>query len=182
MNKFTSERNPMNLEGRAQIVVVKKKKFTPLVPTVIIQLGDPLNPETFIGQGWKIIAGETDERGEALTKIDFSEVKFETTLKKGEISVGGEERLKRLKKSGHIRLGGKAFKACWDNRHLFPESLKKDKNGNVWYIFFDGIVLLSPRGDRYVPCLCFRGGRWLWICRWLGGDWDANDLSAMLVS
>jgi len=60
-------------------------------------IGDDLNPEDFFGKGWKVLAEETDERGEALTELDLSKVLFKTMLREGEVHVNGEEKLRRSK-------------------------------------------------------------------------------------
>ena len=63
-----------------------------------------------------------------------------------------------------------------------PESWKRDENGIIRYIFFDGIVLLDPRGRRCVPYLYFGDGRWYWDAHWLGSVFDASYPSAVLES
>ncbi|PIQ91330.1 MAG: hypothetical protein COV70_04135 [Parcubacteria group bacterium CG11_big_fil_rev_8_21_14_0_20_39_22] len=147
-----------------------------------LPIEEDFNPEDFFGKGWKVLAEETDERGEALKELDFSRIWFKTMLCNGETSIKGEDKLRRSKEANHIRLGGKAFKACWDNRHLLAESWKRDDNGNTRYIFFDGIVLLLPDGRRYVPCLYFKDGEWRWGAGWLEYDFYANYPSAVLAS
>ena len=155
-----------------------------LVPTTVISFTGDFNPETFsgLGEGWKIIPGETDIRGESLPGLDFSKVRFETCLKEGETFTTGEERLIRLKVGGHVRLGGKAFKTCWENRHLLPENWKKDENKNIRYIFFDGLVLQDPLGSRYTLYMYWHGGSWDWNYRWLGRDRNARNPSAVSAS
>ena len=166
---------------RGELVVTSKQ---PVIPQnfPILALASNLNPETFIGEGWKIFAEDTDQRGEALGELDLSKVVFKTMLEDGESSIKGEEKFKRSKSAGHIRLGGKALKACWDNRHLLPESWKKDEEGNTRYIYFDGIVLLNPYGRRCVLYLYFYDGQWVWSCHWLGSGFDADYPSAVLES
>lgn len=147
-----------------------------------LPIEEDFNPEDFFGKGWKVLAEETDERGEALKELDFSRIWFKTMLCNGETSIKGEDKLRRSKEANHIRLGGKALKACWDNRHMLPESWKRDENGIIRYIFFDGIVLLDPRGRRCVPYLYFGDGRWYWDAHWLGSVFDASYPSAVLES
>ncbi len=152
-------------------------------PRIIPFTGD-FDPIIFkgLGQGWKILPEETDQRGEALTELDITKVIFKIMLEGKETSVKGEEKLKRLKATGCICLDGKAFKACWGNRHLLPESWKKDENGKIRYIFFDGIVLQGPCGFRCVLCLYFKDGKWQWNYNWLENDWNANNPSAVLAT
>lgn len=139
----------------------------------------PFDP-SFVGNGWSIV--EQDERALALTEINLTEVAFETTLKQGEKKVVGEEKLRRLKEDGRIRLDAGVFKTLWENQHLIPEKWKAQTNGNTTFIFFDGTVLQNSNGNRCVLCLYGRGGGWDWDYRWLDRDWGANNPSAVLAS
>ena len=133
----------------------------------------------FIGDGWTI--EEQDERSIALNEINLTEVAFETTLQKGENSVKGEEKLKRLKEDGRIRLDAGIFKTLWENQHLIPEKWKEQTNGNTTFIYFDGTVRRRSDGRRCVLCLSWSDGEWHWDSRWLGNDWHAIDPSALLA-
>ncbi len=126
---------------------------------------EPFNLAQFMVQGSSI--EEQDERALVITEVDLSKIRLETTLKPGETPVIGEERLKRLKKAGHIRLDAKVFQTLWENQSLIPEKWKEKTNGNTTYIFFDGTVLRSPGGFRYALCLYWGGGEWRWRYRWL---------------
>lgn len=171
------------LEGNAQIVsistVATEKKVEP--KSFIIKHGH-FNPAEFIGAGWSIIAEETDVSSIALTELDLNKVQQVTMLKDGETHIKGEEKLKRLKESKNIRLDADIFLALWENQYLIPESWKEKVGGNTRYIFFDGTVLRSSDGRRYVLYLCWDGGAWYWYVRWLGIDWNAGGPSAVLVS
>ncbi|MBI4992129.1 MAG: hypothetical protein HZB99_02825 [Candidatus Harrisonbacteria bacterium] len=147
-----------------------------------IDRAKPFDPVAFIGKGWSVVGEDTDARSEALTEVDLSKVRFETMLNPNETSITGEEKLKRLKKAGHIRLDAKVFQTLWENQLLIPESWKEKVNGNIRFIFFDGTVLRYPDGDRYVLCLYWFDGRWHWSCNWLGSDWDVDGPSAVLAS
>jgi hypothetical protein len=150
-------------------------------PKVIsIDRSQLFNPAEFIGKGWTI-EGQ-DERSLALIEIDLTKVKFETCLQKGEISIQGEKKLKRLKQMGNIRLDAGVFMTLWQNQNLIPERWKEKTNGNTTFIYFDGTILLNPDDDRYVLSLFWGGGQWYWYYYWLGHDWDANDPSAVLAS
>jgi len=166
------------------VELVFKTKSTPASKPVsrILKLGATLIPATFIGQGWKEVTEDTDPRAEALTELDLDKVSFVTTLKNGESSITGEERLKRLKASGQVRLGGKAFMACWNNRHLLPESWKKDESGNIRVITFDGLTLQGSSGGRCVLSLYWHGSEWNWYYNWLDNDFAAHRQSAVLES
>ncbi|OHA38135.1 MAG: hypothetical protein A3G03_00185 [Candidatus Taylorbacteria bacterium RIFCSPLOWO2_12_FULL_44_15c] len=136
---------------------------------VIVDRTTPFNPAEFIGSGWTI--DEEDKRSLALTEVDFSKIRLETMLKKDEISINGEEKLKRLKKAGHICLNAKVFETLWNDKTLIPESWKKKTNDNTTYIFFDGTILRSPYGNRSVLSLDWSGGEWHWYYRWLDRAW-----------
>ena len=168
-------------------LIVGEPKVIPIDRSV------PFNPTEFIGVGWTIWRGpadgdglsgdeEQDTRSLALTQIDLSAIVLKSTLKPGETVIKGEEKLKRLKVSGEIRLDAGAFKALWDNREILPARFKEKTNGNTTYIYCDGTVLRSPRGRRCVLCFCFNGGAWNGDCGWLGHDWNVNGPSAVLAS
>jgi hypothetical protein len=151
-------------------------------PRVIsIDRSIPFDPTTFIGNGWSI--EEQDERAIALTEINLTEVMFDSTLEKGEKSIKGEDKLKRLKeKTNRIRLDAGIFKTLWENQILIPEKWKEQTNGNTTFIFFDGTVLRDSDGGRCVLCLYWSGGGWGWDCSWLEDDWGADSPSAVLAS
>ncbi len=134
----------------------------------------------FIGEGFTIV--EQDERALALTEIDLTEVVLETTLKQGEKEVNGEEKLRRLKEDGRIRLDAGILKTLWENQHLIPEKWKAQTNGKITFIYFDGTVLQSSYDNRYVLYLCWDDDEWHWLYYWLVGDWDASNPSAVLTS
>lgn len=152
------------------------------------------NPAEFIGQGWSIWRGpadgdglegneERDQRAAALVKINLAEVQLVACLKRGERVTTGEKRLNRLKADGRVRLDENAFKAFWENREILPVRFKERMNGNIQFIFFDGVVLRSPLSSRFTLCLCFLGdGSWLWDCILLDSDRDADRPSAVLAS
>lgn len=140
----------------------------------------PFDPKTFIGDGWSI--EEQDERAIALTKIDLTEVMFDSTLKKGEKSIKGKDKLWRLKeKTNCIRLDAGIFKTLWENQILIPEKWKEKTNGNTTFIFFDGTVLRNCIGHHFVLFLCWNDGVWLWDCIWIGHGRNANSPSAVLA-
>jgi hypothetical protein len=147
---------------------------------VIIDRTSAFDPVAFLGVGWSIV--EEDDRSLALAEVDLSKVNFETALAEGETSVGGEEKLKRLKEAGHIRLDVKVFQTFWENPHLIPESWKQKTNGDTTYIFFNGTILLSPCGDRCVLCLCWYVGKRYWRYGLLDAQWDADSHSAVLAN
>ena len=161
------------LKNGGRVIVGEPKVIT-------IDRTSAFDPVTFIGNGWSIV--EEDERSLKLGEVDLTKVNFETMLKDRESSVVGEEKLKRLKDAGHIRLDAKVFQTLWENQHLIPASWKEPTNGNTTYVFFDGTILRGSGGDRYVLCLYWRVGEWYWYYIWLDYGWSANDPSTVLAS
>jgi len=140
----------------------------------------PFDSVKWLDQGWTI--EEQDKRSLSLEQVDLANVRLEHMLKKDESWIKGDERLKRLKKAGYIRLDAKVFQTFWENQALIPESWKEKTNGNTTLIFFDGTILRNPYGGRDVLCLCWRDGRWHWDYRWLEYDWHVNYPSAVFAS
>jgi hypothetical protein len=166
------------LRGEADLIPKTKPAVAAAEPSVttVLNFSGDFDP-VFVGKDWKVLTDTDNGIG-----IDLTKVRFETCLKEDEAFTTGEERLIRLKTTNHGSLGGKAFKACWENRHLLPDSWKKDENGNTRYIFFDGLVLQSPGGSRCTLYLYWDGGGWDWYYGWLGSDRYANDPSAVLAN
>lgn len=151
-------------------------------PKVISINRGRFNPAEFIGEGWSIVADETDQCSVALAEMDLTKVQQVTMLNDNETCVNGEEKLKRLKKSGNIRLDADVFYTLWTNQHLIPESWKDKVGGNTRYIFFDGTVIRDSVGRRYVLYLYRPASRWDWSARWLGNVWYSPHHSAVLAS
>src|SRR3989338_1591250 len=162
---------------------------------ITIDRSKPFNPGEFIGLGWSIWRGrgqkdgdglkgeeEQDKRALAITEVDLNNIRFETTLRSGEKSVKGEEKLKRLEVFGCVCLDAKFFQTLWENQDIIPEKWKESPGGETAFIFFDGTVLRNPGGIRYILYLYWLGDEWNWDFNWLGGDWDVCGKSAVLVS
>ena len=171
----------------------KPEIFVPVSNIITIDRSQPFSPARFIGEGWKVWRGPVDDNGLegeeeqdgwslALTEVDLSQVRFETMLRPNETRITGEEKLKRLKQAGYIRLDAKVLQTLWQDKSLIPESWKEKVNGNIRCIFFDGTVLRSPDGRRSVLYLYWRGGQWYWYYSWLGRGFDASNPSAVLAS
>jgi hypothetical protein len=168
-------RNPK--EAGRQFTAFLKNGGKMMIGSQIISIDrtKPFDPAAFISEGWTI--EEQDENALALTGIDLAKIRFETTL-----NITGEEKLKRLKKAGHIRLDAKIFQTLWENKSLIPESWKEKINGNIRFIFFDGTVLRNPRGYRSVLSLFWDGGQWDCYYYWLDRKFYACHPSAVLAS
>lgn len=161
------------LRNGARIVIGEIKKL-------LVDRSQKFDVKKYLGNGWTVV--EEDERSLNLSEIDFTKIEFVDMLKDGETSIQGEEKLKRLKRDGRIRLDAKIFQALWENQELIPSSWKEPINGNTRYIFFDGTVLRFSDGNRYVLCLCWGGGECYWRCVWLDFGWHANHPSVVLAS
>jgi len=147
---------------------------------ILIDRSVPFDPVKFLGQGWTI--DEQDERSLTLNQVDLAKIQLEHMLKKDERWIKGEEKLKRLKKAGYVRLDAKVFQILWEDQALIPESWKEKTNGNTTFIFFDGTVFRDPGDYRYVLYLCWRDGRWGWDDDWLERGRGVGSPSAVLVS
>lgn len=132
-----------------------------------------------LGAGWSI--EEEDENSLALTEIDLTQVLLEHMLHEGETHIKGEEKLKRLKKTGCIRLDARVFQTLWENQSKIPKSWKELVNGNTKFIYFDGTILRGPGGGHFVLCLCWLAGEWHWRAYWLGLGWLRRRPSAVLA-
>ncbi len=138
------------------------------------------SPTELVGWDWSAIEAETDTRSTALSELDLTKVHHVRMLEDGETHITGEENLKRLKVSGHIRLDANIFMTLWKNQDLIPESWKERINNNARFIYFDGTVLQSTYGRRCVLCLYWRGGNWLRVVHLLDYDRSACYVSAVL--
>ena len=169
---------------------------TVMIFSMITKLAESFNLATFIGKGWFVWKGPKDGNGledeedrdvreDNLTEVDWNAVLFETTLKEGETSITGEEKLNRSKETGNIRLGGRAFLSLWQDYQKNKENSVLEKlrqTRNILDICFFGLVLRRLLGRRSVLSLYFNGGEWQWGCRWLGCSWRAGAPSASLAS
>jgi hypothetical protein len=140
----------------------------------------PFDPAKFIGSGWGIV--EEDQSALALTEIDFSKVRFEHGLKDGESVIDGEEKLKRLKTLGLIRLDAKAGQTLYEEKGQPTLRFLHDVYGITWFELA-GTVLRYSSGDRYFLYL-YRGddGSWYWDCSWLDDARNARNVSPLLAS
>ena len=149
----------------------------------------PFDPTKFIGGGqWSYWKGpingdglsgeeERDKASLALTGVNFAKTEFVTCLKTNEDHITGEEKLARLKNSGHIIYGATVFQGLWQDYQIRKgnsalERLYKERE--VTTIYFFGDVLRHPNGHRFVLCLSRSNDIWIWNYRWLNLDWAAK--------
>lgn len=136
-----------------------------------------LNPAEFFGEeGWKF---DPKEERAITTTINPLCVNMVSMLRPGEMSmrsITGEKHLARLKASNHIRLGADTFLFFWENKQFIPKDWKRYNP-----VFFDGDVLLSPRGYRCSFGLFWDGGKWNWRCCPFVADRSPRGPSAVLA-
>ena len=148
--------------------------------TLVIDRSHPFNPTRFIGKGWTI--EEQDERALALTEIDFSKVRFESGLKEGEAAITGEEKLKRLKAGGVVRLDAKIGQTLYEENGQATLRFIHEHFGISW-LELAGTVLRHPDGRRYCLYLCRYGDDpWRWRYGWLDYDRRARTVSPVFAS
>ncbi|MDO8558194.1 MAG: hypothetical protein Q7S09_03325 [bacterium] len=162
-------------------------------PQIIsIDRSKAFDPAALLGAGWTIWKGpadgdglsganDEDERSCALTEADLSKILFADALKGKEMFITGEERVKRLKKAGHVRLDAGIFQFLWENRNRIPKSWEEKINGNIRYIFFDGTILRDPLGNRYALHLYCGASQWGRVYDWLGNNRGASSPSVVLA-
>lgn len=123
-----------------------------------IDRSEPLDPEEVLGPGWTF--EDEDQKALKLTEVNVSKISLETTLKSGERNLNGEERLRRLKASGKIRLDLAVLIAFAMQPNHIPVEWKTLTNGGRAGIFFDGTVCKAPDGRRITFCLFWDRGQW----------------------
>jgi hypothetical protein len=115
----------------------------------------PFDPAILGHRSWSVV--EQDERALKVTRLDLDDVRLVTVFGKEETLVGGEEKIRRLKETGFIRLDARAFQEIWKNRALIPEWWKSK------VVFFDGTVLRRPDEKMCIFCIY-----------WINDHWDSN--------
>jgi hypothetical protein len=140
----------------------------------------PFDPVNFLGKDWGI--EEQDKRSLVLSEIDLVSCLFETCLEKGESSITGKEKLRRLKaKKNFIRLDARFFLALWRDYEVNKENCVLEmlyRTRGIKYLDFFGTILRHPNGDRDVLYFCRDDvGQWDWYYHWLDIDWNAGHFS-----
>jgi hypothetical protein len=135
------------------------------------------NPGNFNGldKSWKLIPEEHDSRCPDII-VDSSLIKLAVMIQSCESDghgIRGEEKLKRLKSSGNIRLTADWFLFFRRNQNLIPKEW-----GEVSAVYFDGDVLLH-NNCRWT-LLLQRRETWQWDCESLGNLYFPKEPSAVL--
>ncbi len=101
-------------------------------------------------------------------QLDISKLKPRSFLKNGEKYITREEMRKRaVEFKGNLGL-------C-DGKRMLAEQDKIPKEFRNFNISLPGTVLSDSSGLLYVPCLCYRGGRWYLDFCYIGIDWYGRD-------
>jgi len=139
------------------------------------------DPQNFLGSSWKIDELVGKRSG---NNLDAGKLVGKDYFKKGESSINGEERLRRIKANADdVQLDADDFLALWEEKgHITLHWLYETK-GITWLSFWATILRRSD-GDRRVLYLYRDGyGSWRWHDRSVGSDsWDAGSPAAVLVS
>ena len=144
-----------------------------------VHVFDPVS----IGKSYSVMEEETDTRSTALTKVNLTKIRFKNMLRSGEGYVAGEEKLRRLKSAGYIRLDEQVFCTLWENQSLIPKSWEKRTGVGITYICFEGTLFESShRGDGkfHALVLYWDGSKWCRTTLWLGNACYPSCMSAVL--
>lgn len=109
--------------------------------------------------GWKCVEPAPAEEGEF-------ELVLQEFLCKGEISLGGEEMVKRGKEQG-ASTGLRHLEAILREQDKIPAELRQ-------FCLVSTEVWLTPEGERSVFNLYWDGRYWVLHCRWLEHDFDSR--------
>lgn len=98
----------------------------------------------------------------------------------GKVVVGHELRKELEAKGGQT--SAKVLDHLVEHPELWPESWKKDAQGNTIYVFFWDDIFRNSDGDLYVRFGCWIEGEVVSDFSWLGVDWLGYDPSASRAS
>jgi len=146
----------------------------------------PFGPAS-IGDAWNVWRGpadsdglsgdpEQDDRHLTLTALDFVDARYGARDIDEEM-ITGEVLLERMRKEGHIHLGGLHYQALLtdyvDNlENSVLEWLRNDRG--IVFLNFLGQVLRNPGGKRYVAGLQWGGKQWISNHRCLTLGWPTD--------
>lgn len=119
--------------------------------------------------GWELLEDVVGFNPISPTKLEL--VSF---LKPGEISVGGEEMIRRAREELGANLGQRHAEYLLEHQQGIPQEFRK------YCIVFTGTVWRYPDGGRSVADLYWDGLRWILHFVWLGHVWFSSDRLARL--
>ena len=123
-----------------------------------------------------------ERRGDDLC-LDGKKIKlFRSAGQQGGSYIVGHDLRKELKvKGGNV--SGSILDHLVAHPELWPESWKRDENGNTIFVYFwDDIFRRPSSGGLCVRCGCWGGGRVVSDCDWLDDDWDRLNPAASVAS
>lgn len=140
----------------------------------------PFDTETFIGKGWSIWKGpiegnglqgeeEQDQRSLSMSEITLEQMLFKTGLKQDEISVSGEDKIKRHRALSHIMADAKIGQILYEEEGQKTLWAVSKRTKLTWFEL-PGTTIRSPEADRSDMCLYQDYEEWRWCCRWLGSN------------
>ncbi|MFA6974336.1 MAG: hypothetical protein WC238_06445 [Parcubacteria group bacterium] len=163
--------------------------------TIKTRLFDPVE---FLGKGNTIwrgsadgdgLSGEEDvcQQSRAIVEVELSKFVFRNCLKEDEISIIGEEKIRRINEmSDFIGFGLNVFLGLWEDYETNKENSALEwlhQNFGVTFMDFPGVILRSRSGRRHV--LYLRRGaddKWYWERDQLSFQWCAGNPSVGCAS
>jgi len=147
--------------------------------SILPKYGDRFDTISRSGDGWKTVDDETDARSIAISDIKISNIRFESMFE-GDIGLSGNERLKNLKKAGHIRLDARVLQifALNNKRKItLPKQWREivraggDASDDGFNRFtLDGSVFVRPHvqhSGHYVLSVFWCKHAWYYRLEWL---------------
>jgi hypothetical protein len=124
-----------------------------------------------------------DPSAGAFTTFDVSKTRFFSGLVEGELSIAGEEKLKRLRNIGtDVQIDAQTLWALYTENGQKTLRYLYEVHGVNW-IEALGTVLRNPRGRRFSLILDRRDdGSWVWNCFWFDVVRDASNPAVGLAS
>lgn len=122
-----------------------------------------------------------ERRGDDLY-IDGKKIElFLSAGQKGDSYIVGHDLRKELEARGG-NLSGSVLDHLEAHPELWPESWKKDSQGNTIYVFFWDDIFRYSDGYLYVRYGYWRGGRVVSNYNWLDNNWNGNNPAASVAT
>jgi len=138
---------------------------------------DDAKVEQHLGEGWATV----EKRPDGLYVNGRKVILRLSKRQQGDKWLKGYELREEL--TGMPVLNANILDALYDNPHLIPEDWKRDKHGDIRYIFFWGTIFRRYASGRlYVRDLYFGDGVWRRDYFWLDFDWNVYYFAAVLAS
>ncbi len=108
-------------------------------------------------EGWTLLENVSRRLNSVVDGVSF--------LKGSETFVNGEEMVRRVRIELDANYGQEDAEWLLEHQDKIPVELQK------YCLVFPGTVWQVSSGNRYVPCLHWRGRRWMLNFGWLDSDW-----------